>query len=190
MQLGDCCESCAHGGACEGAQLGDLDYDAVPFDQYNNAQQPMKWNKYPPASPFVYGNSTGRGGATQLRYAQTPQGSSAMMGDPQTGSGQLWQRQLGQLAQAPNVGHAPPCAEEGEQELFGWCFPETLPTAPPGTAPPQLPGVMTEEQCAAREKLAFDKGRSEERANIVTTAAITAVVSGLVGVGIGYIFRR
>lgn len=194
MQLGNCCEGCAKGGACEGATMGNLSYDATPFDAYNNAQQPMAWNKYPAGDEFVYSDSLGRGGATQLRYAETAQGSSALPGMPETGSGGEWRRQLGDLGQPqndeppiPTLPHPPPCGPN-EQEVFGQCFPVVPGQLPPGTTPPV--GVLTEQQCAQREQLAFDKGRAEERTHIVTTAAITAVVSGLVGVGIGYVFRR
>jgi len=154
-----------------------LSYDATPFDGYNNSRQRMAWNRYAPGSRFVYSDSLGRGGATQLRYAQTPRGSSAMMGDEPTGSGQLWQRQLGELP-----GHAPPCAV-GEQEVYGWCWP--VDEAPPVGVP-----VVTEQQCQEREAAAHTAGRRAERSAVVATAAVTALVSGVVGAALAGLLRR
>lgn len=183
----------------------DLIYDGLPLDDENNAAQLMAWNRY--AAPFVYGDSLGRGGATQLRYAQTAQGSSALPGDADTGSGGAWRRQLGDLGQVDipagmicpegtawdfntfkcQPGDLDPVLPGGFPPPGGQPPPPgTLPQIPPGT----LPGVVTEQQCAQREAAAFAAGRDEERGNIIRTAAITAVVSGVVGIGLGYIFGR
>lgn len=54
--------------------------------------------------------------------------------------------------------------------------------------PPELPGMVTTEECAAREEQAYDRGRSAERSSLILPAVITAAVTGVVGVALGRIF--
>lgn len=181
--------------------MGDLSYDDVPFDAYNNEQQPMVWGDY--EEPFIYADDLGPGGATGPRYAQTAASSPELPGDG------YWRRQLGQVTdgepsedfELPEIPTSCPPGTVFNISTFKCEEIDKIPGAPPGTPPglPAIPGtppgelptgLVTEQACAAREQAAYNEGRTDERGNIVTTAAITAVVSGLVGVGIGYIFGR
>lgn len=71
-----------------------------------------------------------------------------------------------------------------------------IPGMPSGQAPPGIPAplpgpavIITEDEARRREAEAFERGADAERANLITYSVIGAVASGLVGVGLGYLFR-
>lgn len=88
-------------------------------------------------------------------------------------------------------GYTPPGGVEDRpctfwEQTTGQCPPSG--TMPGGPELPQLPaGVVTEQQCQAREDSAYGKGKSAERGDVIKTAAISAAVSVAVGLGIGYL---
>lgn len=160
-----------------------IPYDAAPFDDYNQRAQPMSWNRYE-QTPFVYNDPLTRGGATGLRYAQTCEGSSAMPGMEPTGSGGHWRRQLGELGDVPFF--CPPGSSWNLSTLS--CEPDDG-TNGGGGGFELPPGIVTEQECAAREKAAADEARDDARSEIITTTAIAAVVSGVIGWGLGKVLK-
>lgn len=71
-------------------------------------------------------------------------------------------------------------------------LPGGIPGQPsPGTTPniPTVPGMVTEQQCVAREAQAAAQAKRAEESNVFKYAAISAVASGIVGIGLGYLFK-
>jgi hypothetical protein len=126
-----------------------------------NAQQPMTWGAYGP------------GGANHLRLAQT------------IGDGHGWTKQLGQLDDGEPIDWGCPPGEEWNFSTLS-CVPigGVGPVGPKGPPPWNVPPggipVVTEDECRAREKAAADKAQG----SLIVTTAITAVVSGLVGIAL------
>lgn len=159
-----CCGACDLGYPCDG-----IPYDAVPLDYELNTIAPMSWGY------------AGAGGANHLRLAQTI-GTNG------------WTKQLGELGQPYGFDVPGTCPPGQEWNLSTLSCQPIDPTQPPPELPPPpgVPGglpVVTEQQCAARESAAYAKGKDDERGKLIITTAITAVVSGVIGVAIAKVFR-
>jgi hypothetical protein len=74
---------------------------------------------------------------------------------------------------------------------IGICPTGTLPAAvPPQNGPssvPTVPGCVPSAECDARQQSAYDSGVQAERANVIRTAAVSAAVSAVVGIAIGWL---
>lgn len=110
---------------------------------------------------------------------------------------------LGQVTPLPQPCMLPDGSGVGVQQPDGSCAPFVvpgelpmpgapavpgLPPAVPGVpqlpAPGAIPGVVTEQECVRREGAAA----ADEEAKVIKYAAITAVVSGIVGLALGKVF--
>lgn len=67
-------------------------------------------------------------------------------------------------------------------------LPGGVPGQPKPGLPSGIPGTVTEQQCVSREAAAAAAARTAEENKIVKYAAITGVVSGVIGIALGKIF--
>lgn len=192
MDLGSCCASCDAGLPCDASGCIDLEND--PPELYTGGPGvEASWGCE--EAPFVYADDLGPGGVTALRHAQAV---TAEGGWPCPDLD--WHQQMGAVELAGSELGAGPCAD-GSQPFSttlqdctarglvlnlstGCCEEPTFPPQPQPTPKPTVP-LVTEEQCAAREKQAFDKGAAEEQSKVIKTAVVSAVVSAVVGIAIG-----
>lgn len=72
------------------------------------------------------------------------------------------------------------------QQLPGGLPGQPSPGAPPS---PQFPGMVTEQQCVAREAAAAEAAKAAEETKVVKYTAIGAVVSGVVGYGLARLLK-
>jgi len=139
------------------------------------------------AFPFAVGSSVQLGQFTLPEWPIPPGGWNPQIGPPACPEGQ-WAPAPGQPClplSAYDPQTAPPACPEGQ-----WAPAPGMPCLPSGGAlpggggqlppAPQLPGMVTEAQCQAREQAA----RSAEEAKAIKYAAIGAVVSGVIGYGL------
>jgi len=109
--------------------------------------------------------------------------------DPQPEQHALWCW----MCQTANPGSLPPevasyCASCSDEVGGGGGGGLPFPTIP--GLPSEVPaGLVTEEQCAARELRAFDDGAAKAEADAIKLAAVGAVVTGIVGALTGYLLR-
>lgn len=172
---------------------------------------PVEWGCY--SAPYVYADSMGPGGATGRRYAQTMNDGGRPL------AGTHWHEDMGDCSYLGHGGglgqlgdELPPGGVEDQPCPPGWpegipCVlnpeipPGTFPTLPgvplPGTSP-TIPGapaptvptvVVTEEEARRREDEAFARGKEAERSSLIMYTGISAVVSGLVGIALGKVFK-
>ena len=76
-------------------------------------------------------------------------------------------------------------------ELPPWLNIPGLPGADPPELPPGMPpGFISVIECDRQAHEAYERGKREESAKVLKTAAVSAAVSVVVGAAVGYFLRR